>query len=213
MGLTQKDLYGKQPIFAQMNTPGGITYHLGEPDGPTICMSPLKELGKRNQYCGQRGGQGTDHFGTGRCRWHGGNAGTHPSHGRNAIMADTRLREVYEGYLNDPDLTSLYPELALLRTILHQIIAEARGEIAHDHLSDRTVKLSLQTVEAIGRTVERVDKAQARHILTVASIRMLMTRAVDTAGEFVEEDRLVAFLNAWEADVMGSFAKVELLEG
>jgi hypothetical protein len=128
-------------------------------------------------------------------------------------MADTRLREVYEGFLSDPDLTNLFPELALLRTILYQVVREARSEIAHDHLSDRTVKLSLNTVEAIGRTVERIDKAQARHILTVASIRMMMTRAVDTAGQFVEEDRLSAFMDAWEADVMGSFNQVELLEG
>jgi hypothetical protein len=128
-------------------------------------------------------------------------------------MANTRLREVYEAYLNDPDLSSLRPELALLRTILYQVVQEAQHEFNREQLTDRTVKLSLTTVEAIGRAVERIDKAQARYILTVASIRMMMTRAVDTAGRFVEEDRLVAFLDAWEADVMGSFDSIEMLEG
>lgn len=49
---------------------------------------------KNGQTCRAFAGQGTEHFGVGRCKWHGGNT---PSHKQNAVAVEAKRRMVKLG--------------------------------------------------------------------------------------------------------------------
>lgn len=70
---------------------------------------------KRFKYCRAPAGMGTSHPSEGRCKFHGGNAPL--KHGMYASVKHTRLRELYEEFEHDPDLTDIESEVAMCRAL------------------------------------------------------------------------------------------------
>lgn len=75
---------------------------------------------KRQKYCRQRSGAGTDHKGEGRCRHHKGNAPV--KHGRYSRIKRPRIRELLDDFENDPAPLDLLPEVKLLRALVLDFI-------------------------------------------------------------------------------------------
>lgn len=72
---------------------------------------------KRQKHCNAPAGQGTDHPGQGRCKFHGGS--TAIITGRYSGISRPSLSDlVAEQELSDPDPMDLLPELQLLRALL-----------------------------------------------------------------------------------------------
>src|SRR5207253_3287091 len=71
--------------------------------------------------CTQPAGWGTDHFGQGKCKLHGG-ATPIKSTGRYSKIKRPALRERIERFEADPDPTNLLPEVSLLRAFTEDLM-------------------------------------------------------------------------------------------
>src|SRR5215813_5792195 len=70
--------------------------------------------------CRNVAGKGTDHFGDGRCRLHGG--ATPIKHGLYSKVRRTRLGQRMAEIESDPDLMNLESELALLKAMAERVV-------------------------------------------------------------------------------------------
>lgn len=197
MGVYLYDLRDNLILY-HSNTVGGGTYTV---DGEPICLERLRD--GSGSHCSLKAGMGTDHPGTGRCKYHGGCAGHPIEHGRYAKVARNRLHHSYIDYIEDPDLMNLTPELVILRSLLDEAIMRFE-----EHGTTSEIKLCASLVDSITKLVDKIDTIQSRHVLTVSSIRYLMLRAMDVAGRFIDVEQLPVFIDAWENDVQSIFSGV-----
>lgn len=73
---------------------------------------------KRQKYCRSRAGSGTDHVGTGRCKFGKGNAPVkHGLRRRYEPVQTEAIRELIARFEDDPDPLNMLPELATLRAL------------------------------------------------------------------------------------------------
>jgi len=111
-------------------------------------------------------------------------------------VLDKRMRMTYEDFLNDPDILNLTPELALLKMMLVNFIQGCNQEALQDTDVIRTAAGLLETV---GRMVERMERIQSNHTLTMATMRLIMARAIDVLkGKWVPEEDMQEFLAEWK---------------
>jgi hypothetical protein len=95
----------------------------GKPhDGKTIMVaSPTCGAKTRSgSPCRQIAGYKTDHVGQGRCNLHGG--ATPVIHGRYSSIERTRIKDLIELHVNDPDPLDTFPELAAARALFQDFI-------------------------------------------------------------------------------------------
>lgn len=85
-------------------------------------------------YCQNTAGYGTEHVGTGRCKFHGG-----ASNGRPAMLDTIRarfngltLQEDYDKIANDPNLVNMRSELAATKTLVAEIIKTVTERLRND---------------------------------------------------------------------------------
>jgi hypothetical protein len=71
--------------------------------------------GAKHPTCQRVAGWGTDHHGDGRCKYHGG--ATPVKHGAYSKIRRTRLGELAEEHLRNPDPLNLFSELAYGRAM------------------------------------------------------------------------------------------------
>lgn len=93
-------------------------------------------------YCGQTAGWGTDHPGTGRCKWHGG-ASTGPKNGPGIYRTKMgpEYQQIYDRFREDDDLQSLDDEVALVKTLVYEAI-ERGGEGRPESVTGLVERLS-----------------------------------------------------------------------
>ena len=144
-------------------------------------------------YCSLKAGLGTSHQGKESCKYHERGSPAITT-GRYATVTRNRIIDAMEQYRNDPDVLNLIPELAMLRGSLEVFVAGTNK----NETSDKTISLILRTVDSIGSMVDKIDKIQSRQVLTAASARLLMLRAVDIAKLYVPQDRVSDFILEWK---------------
>jgi hypothetical protein len=89
----------------------------------TVSSKPTcgaKKRGESGGQCARPAGWGTDHPGTGRCKLHGG--ATPVGHGMRSTVHTTRLSDLIEKHLKNPDPLNLLPELAQLRAFAEDLL-------------------------------------------------------------------------------------------
>ena len=140
-----------------------------------MANEPMEVCGRHarstGEPCQNRAGKGTDHLGTGACKFHGGNAKT--THGRFSKVKRQKLAELIDQYMHDPDPLDVLPEVATLRALIADKLesedAPKAAEIAY-------------LLEALSKAVKRVrDADSTNHIPRGDFLRVTqeMGRVVD----------------------------------
>lgn len=150
-------------------------------------------------YCRQVAGYGTDHVGTGRCKFHGGSSsGRPPIHGRYSNVRKA-LNDKYQHFLTDPNPVNLNDEIALLRALVHQHLDEHEdaagdeGTIAINQLINLISELT-KVSERQSRIIQRQAVTMKELISLSQGLQLLI---VDLAKEYVIGDKRKEFTTAF----------------
>ncbi len=153
--------------------------------------------------CQLPAGWSTDHVGRGKCKMHGGAAGTGrpPTHGRYSTVRREALRAKIEKFRNDPEAGNLLEELAVLRALLEDYLTR------FDDTTKPTgadIALIAGLIDDIGRLVERIAKILAMTALTQVELQLLQVTLIDAIKEFIPEpERQRAFVSRIGATLGG----------
>lgn len=197
MGFTLSQLRQSRITATHPGAVAAITYYV---NGDPYCLEPLTSEGKEDQFCSHEAGFGTDHFGTGRCRYHFGHiipGKFQRTYGKH-LKRELRQRFQEFSQQDDIELMDLRPELILLRTILTDTI-----NVYQDTRSARAMDLSLRILDNISSTVDRIDKIQSRQTLTAAMAKKMFLDAITLIRTFLPPDQVPQFIEAWKAEVIG----------
>lgn len=174
-------------IKEEQNTPGGTTYwvvdvHNGEKQERAVCYRLLNGLDKKGQgfRCNRPAGMGTNHYGSGACRLHGGVTSLSTlKTGRSAVVTRTVLQDKIEEFLSGDlsDLSDLSLELAAMRAIFHEYL-ENFPQIDEDNYGIALVRAT-KLVASIGTLLEKISKIEARNTLTAAQALYLQATVAD----------------------------------
>lgn len=112
-------------------------------------METCEALTKKNKTpCCRPAGWGTDHFGEGKCKLHGGASPI--KHGLYSKYLRGIRKELYEEFLNSTEIDDLSSEVARLRAILSEIDKEDQSS-----KNQNNINIVLSIIESIGRMIER----------------------------------------------------------
>lgn len=197
MAWTLDELMDKRVTVHHPGSAVGVTYFV---DGVAYCLEPTSPQDETpQQYCSQRAGYGTDHAGTGNCKYHWGNLPPRMIKYQKFLKGELRQRYNEISQLDDLALMDLRPELRLLRTLLTSTV-----QAYQQTQSARAMDLTLRILDNISNTIDRIDKIQSRQTLTASTAKMMFWRAVQVAKQFIPIESIPAFLALWRTEV-GSY--------
>jgi len=134
---------------------------------------------KAETLCQRPAGWGTDHPGQGRCKLHAGVSGT-ITHGRYSKIKRPALKAVMAQYEADPEPLNLLPELAFLRSVLHDYV-DGKGMPPDP---DTTARLLAE----ISRIVARIEKVKSDNHITRADLCRVMQEMGRTVDRYVPDN-------------------------
>ena len=160
------------------------------------------------------------------CRMHGANPNNHggraPIHGRysKVLQQNASLLELYAQYKDDPELTNLASEIALVRAALADFLktiveststststsgATTTAAVADAKVPSLTKKI-IELTEQIGKLVERKHKIDygEQYTLNVPQLVVYASRIADTINRYVEDPETRALIRA---ELEGVFAE------
>lgn len=194
MAWTLEELQHKYVTATHPGSVVGITHFV---DGNAYCLEPTSiQEEAEQQYCAQRAGQGTDHSGTGSCRWHWGNLPPRMAQYSKYLKGELRQRFLEFQQMDDMALMDLRPELTLLRTLL-----TSTTQAYQANQSNRAMDLTLKVLDNISSTVDRIDRIQSRQTLTAATAKVLFLKAIQVSKTFIPLEHMPAFLDMWRAEI------------
>jgi hypothetical protein len=117
-------------------------------------------------------------FGQSVCSLHGGTTGYYQ------FLDEGKVREVYDQFLNDPNVFGLRQELALQKTMLASVLSRIEGGELKD-ISPNMVGSIMAITERITVTVERIAKIESNVPLGVHYLEF--TRLLETVATLVSE--------------------------
>jgi len=165
--------------------------------------------------CRQRAGMGTEHLGTGACKYHGGLSAKKVDgrlkSGRWSMVSTRRLGEVIEELKDDPNPLDMVPDLTLARALLKDWIERyeeqleallAWNEAKED--TERPARLpdlheARPLLEGLSRMAYRIERAQSDKYIPRGQfyrVMMAMGRVIDSRvmdddlRELIKEDWL-----------------------
>lgn len=147
--------------------------------------------------CRKEAGWGTDHFGEGRCRLHGGKVGRQFKHGQYATVTKKTIRDLANELEADPEPLNVLPELALARALLLDWL-NRYGEL--DAYSDRPPDPleARPLIEGISKIVYRIERTKNAKAISPSDLYRIMAemgRAVDTV--VADENQKAQIKDAW----------------
>ena len=140
--------------------------------------------------CRRVAGHGTDHLGTGRCKYHAGS--TPRKHGLYSKVVPLTMKQSYLAALASDDLKSMWEHLALLDGVILSG-ALKRGEKAPKHAGETDpLMVQLLAIEAKSKLVHRLHKMEDSQKITFteAELKMLTMELVSIIAEFVDANTL-----------------------
>ena len=166
----------------------GRTTHGSRP----MCAALARQTGKP---CGKVAGYGTDHLGSGNCKFHGGRNVI--KHGRYSTMKREALRELIAQHEADPDPLNIFPELAAARALFQDYIerydAWAAALIAwHESFESgkgtpKPVQIldiadAYRILSEVTKIAERIERVRAANAISRADL----LRTMQEMGRVVE---------------------------
>lgn len=161
--------------------------------------APKREVGEwaGEGYCRRAAGEGTDHNGEGRCRYHGGgNNGRPPTHGLYSFKREEleeKFREAYSGQ----DWADLRAEIAAVRALLSDYLEDLE-KVDADSISDVT-----KLVAELRRLTGDLQEMLHRERLTRDEEQELITRFAQILRRHVPEGQRDDALTELQSAVEG----------
>jgi len=154
------------------------------------CGRPTRNPAAKGDYCTLDAGWGTDHYGAGACRKHGGNNPI--THGGYSETARERLGPSFERFKNDPNIASVDGEVAILRGIVEKAIEEGKTGEDVAGLAERVV-----------RAVETMGKIKQKFGITMETLNYVTSRMGLVVEEHVKDPTVLARIEAgWKNIVL-----------
>lgn len=163
-----------------------------------VCFRPVrnKETGAGGR-CSNVAGYGTDHVGTGACKFHGGDTlkNVAISHGQYAYKTRMALKDRIDAYVDGPDSKKLYDltyELAAMRVLFQQTINQFPEEGSEDYERNFGIsaRRAMEMIQATGSLVDKISRIESRNALTAAQVLYLRTRLADILVRYIKDPEL-----------------------
>lgn len=144
-------------------------------------------IGELDSRCSHPAGYGTDHLGTGRCKYHGGMAGRKPVHGRQS-RACRDIRAKVDEFMEKgvPQLLDLSKELVTQRILLNTMLEYYENEGDSEKLAYAIPSL-MKSLDLIGRMVERIVKIENSTALTASQVLYLQVTVADIITKYIQD--------------------------
>lgn len=159
-------------------------------------------------YCMLNAGWGTDHVGVGFCRIHGGKGAPKTQSGRYSKYIKTQnLVKKHEEFMFDPQLLDLREEIAVLRSILVEIleVKESSQEIAQKKdikieaklSAERTYNRSLGKIENIIEKIARIVETKNRiengekHTIKIEVLHLVIVQVIGTIKKYISDPEIL----------------------
>lgn len=188
----------------QAGTVGGTTYMVklpGKVDASPVCFRRMH--GNPTERCVNKAGYGTNHVGTGACKFHGGNNPERPSQltsGRYAVITKLRLDSQIQEYLQKDrsELLDLTYQLAATKAIFDEFMTEFPDPTSEDYGTWLFRWNSI--VNTLSSLVEKITRVDSRNTLTNAQILYVRATLVDILMKYItdpaDRDRVLKDLAA-----------------
>lgn len=146
---------------------------------------------RNGKPCPLSAGFGTEHLGQGRCKFHGGNAGRPPTHGKysDPTKAPAGLKAKAEILLESGDPTKRIEQHLVHMESLYLNWLELHGD-DEQNLTNEHREHALMILDRIGKLTDRIEKIRARSSLTRAEVNYFQARAADVIGRFLPDRAL-----------------------
>ena len=141
-----------------------------------MCLRKMKKIDpvtgkKKRKFCRQTNNISNI---TGYCKYHETKANKIVKGKYSRFWGNKELCEIYNSFLNDPDLFNLRDEIALLRTILVEVRECSDGKMrTHIYKENTLIKL----IREIGTLVERLHKIENNHF-SVEAIPIVINQII-----------------------------------
>ena len=128
----------------------------------------------------------------GRCRFHGGGAGTGrpPETGRYSTVLRNGLRQKYSHYLADANYRDLSCEIAIERALFSEYLARFKDGV---NLNANDIGRLFAWAGDIGRMVERAVRMENQTALSSAEARLFEITIIELLVEFLTEPERALF--------------------
>lgn len=190
MGFTYNELRQHHVTCKHPGAAVAVTHYV---DNQPYCLA---ELDGKDHLCSQPAGYGTAHLDNGPCKWHWGNLPERVQGYQKYLKRELRERYLQFEQMDDIQMLDMRPELQMLRTLL-----TASLDQYHESHSTRAFELILRVLDNITNTIERIDRIQSRQVLTAAVAKMMLLRAINVSKQFIDMDKMPAFLDLWKVEV------------
>ena len=167
--------------------------------GYSICGYPTTDDDNKIVVCKNHAGKDTHHFGTGRCRQHGGVGGLVTTGRYIQGKKANSFLEIVKKYEGQSDYDNLMKEMAIARGIL-----EATCNLPD--LTTQDMALLLKATETISSLVEKQMKIEERFSYTIEDIKSVFTQITNILDILIEDVAL-------KKKVFTDLAQVTLLKG
>lgn len=180
--------------------------------GYTVCghrtrNSETHENG--HYYCLRPAGWGTDHSGKGFCKLHGGTGTKKTAGGKYSKYIKTKaLAQKHLELMRDPEILNLSEEIAVLRTVLTEIL-EFKEKILKEIRASKNSPLDLDnaekkyfgslnflqdTVEKISRVVESKNRIEhgEKHVIKIEMIQVVLVQVVNILKKYVTDRNILS---------------------
>jgi len=173
----------------------------------------IGEIGAR---CNKPAGYDTDHFGTGRCKFHGG--GKIHSRIRKGMEKGWtskhlrgRLENLVVEYMMDPMPLDLHKELAYMRAFV---------EIYRDHIVDKgdaSVLMSrvpdmIRQIERVGVLVDKMVSIDQKYALTASQLLYVQSTLVDIMKKYLKDPEIIEMAANELSDRLGTGDRSVILQ-
>lgn len=141
---------------------------------PDICGAKTK----KGTICKKPAGYGTNHFGTGRCKFHGGMQQKEPNKFLE-LQLDPDIRDRTMELLKDPDILNSRVELAALKARFEQVAFEESVNI------NQLVKMAL-AIARIASTIQEMEQGK-QHYLHVTVTSTIIGAFADIGMKYITD--------------------------
>jgi hypothetical protein len=163
-------------------------------------------------YCLLEAGFGTDHFGSGRCKFHGGaTGGRPPTTGTQAKKHTRSIRERAEELAKDDPVLALHQSLSQGRAFFEAFLDSVNDD--PENISNEAREHAVLILNHIGKTVERIERIRNSNALTVAELRLYEAKLGAAIGNYLTDPATRgAFLRDVAAILSGPESKPRTVE-
>lgn len=173
------------------------------------CAAPKHDTG---EPCEQPAGAGTDHYGSGKCRFHGGASGKSLKHGRYSSLLTQELADLVTHFEQDDDILNTESDIALLRSITHRFIADYDKWLPavlawHESFNEgkvgpvKPVKIidlaeAHKLLDTLTKAVERERKARAANAISARDLFRILNEVGRVIETYVEDKEVLKQIRA-----------------